>query len=321
MRLRFTLSAAALAVVSLLATPVWAQHFSFSTGSPNGALAALTQPSGAGKAETEAADDFALTQTTAISSATIFGLLPSGTQFSDITDVEVELYNVFPLDSDVSRTSGPPTFGTSGVPARLNSPADVEIAGATRDGNDGTLNFAASLLAASFTANNSVISGINKVPNQTTHGEGSKTGEEVAITINFTTPIILAAGHYFFRPEVGVAGTGMFLYLSGQRPTVPPFTPDLQAWIRNSGLKPDWLRIGTDIIAIITPPATTATTFNMAFALEGEAIPAGTPGKANCHGKTTSALAHEFGGMSHASLVLGASSVGTLQDAIKLFCN
>ncbi|MGH8628145.1 MAG: hypothetical protein ACREYC_23725 [Gammaproteobacteria bacterium] len=46
-------------------------------------------------------------------------------------------------------------------------------------------------------------------------------------------PIVLPAGHYFFRPEVGVTG-GDFLYLSAPKPIVPLGTPlagDLQAWI------------------------------------------------------------------------------------------
>jgi len=74
----------------------------------------------------------------------------------------------------------------------------------------------------------------------------------------------------------------------------PPGFTDLQSWTRddsNGGIAPDWLRIGTDIIDGPTPP-----TFNMAFSLTGDTIPAaGTPGQANCHGKTVSALARQFG--------------------------
>jgi hypothetical protein len=163
-----------------------------------------------------------------------------------------------------------------------------------------------------------VVNGINKIPDNTTHGEGSTTGQEVAITINFTTPIILPAGHYFFRPEVLLAtADANFLYLSAPRPIVSPgtvFAGDLQAWIRNSNLAPDWLRIGTDII-VGTPP-----TFNMTFSLTGQTIPeAGTPGAANCAGQTISALAQQFGSIKAASLALGASSVAALQEAVRLF--
>jgi hypothetical protein len=91
---------------------------------------------------------------------------------------------------------------------------------------------------------------------------------------------------------------------------------DLQAWIRNSNLNPDWLRIGTDIIGGATPP-----TFNMAFSLTGDTVPqAGTPGQANCHGQSISALAQQFGGISAAASNLGFSSVEALQDAFNLFC-
>ena len=88
---------------------------------------------------------------------------------------------------------------------------------------------------------------------------------------------------------------------------------DLQAWIRNANLAPDWLRIGTDIIG--------AGTFNMTFSLTGNTIPeAGTPGRANCHGKTVSALALEFGGIDASASTLGYSSVDALQDGIRAFC-
>jgi hypothetical protein len=96
----------------------------------------------------------------------------------------------------------------------------------------------------------------------------------IQIDITFTPPVVLAADHYFFRPEVEVPGG--FLYLSAPKPIVAPGTPfmgDLQAWIRNSDLKPDWLRIGTDIIG-----GTPVQTFNMAFSLTGETtVEEGTP--------------------------------------------
>jgi hypothetical protein len=97
-------------------------------------------------------------------------------------------------------------------------------------------------------------------------------------------------------------------------PPGDPFLADRQAWIRNSNLAPDWLRIGKDIIG-------GATTFNMVFSLTGETVPqAGTPGQADCHGKTISALAQQFGGSYAAAATLGFSSVQALQDTFKLFC-
>jgi hypothetical protein len=309
---RGKLLGAAVIMAACLATPMWAAPFFFSTGSPNGLLAALSRRASPGKVETETADDFFLQETTIIKSATITGLLPTGTPLENIRDVEVELYHVFSLDSDVGRTSGPPTFSTPAVPTRVNSPSDVEIDTATRARSNGTLATFVTVISPTFSVANTVVNGIKPK----TGGDGSFTGEEVEITITFTNPIILPAGHYFFRPEVLVS-TGDFLYLSGLRPNPgATFSPDLQAWIRNSNLNPDWLRIGTDIINGVTPPA-----FNMAFSLAGETVPdAGAPGQTNCHGKSLSALAHQFGGVDAAASLLGFSSVRALQDGFDLFC-
>ena len=302
--------AAAMATAGMwLATPARADQFFFSTGTPDGLLGGLSQPAGTGKTETETADDFILTETTSIGQATLTGVIAAGTPLTDIHNVEVEIYRVFPQDS--GRPSGR-------VPSRVNSPADVEIDSATRDGSLGTLAFSASVLEESFAVANTVAEGINPAPANATHGEGPARGQAVTITVTFTPPIVLPADRYFFRPEVQVAG-GDFLYLSAPRPIVAPGTPsagDLQAWIRNSALTPDWLRIGTDIIDGVP-----LRTFNMAFSLTGETIPgAGTPRRANCHGKTTSALAHQFGGLDAAASELGFSSVAALQDGFRAFC-
>jgi len=116
---------------------------------------------------------------------------------------------------------------------------------------------------------------------------------------------------------------GDFLYMSAPRPIVSPGTPftgDLQAWIRNSRLAPDWLRIGTDVIGA-TPPAV-APTFNMTFSISGETVPdLGTPGEPNCHGQSIQALAKQFGGIHQAASVLGYSTVSALQDSFKEFCS
>lgn len=52
----------------------------------------------------------------------------------------------------------------------------------------------------------------------------------------------------------------------------------------------------------------------------GAVILAGQPGKANCHGKSVSALAQQYGGLDAAASALGYSSVQALQDAIRTFC-
>ena len=233
-------------------------------------MAAATRPESAGKFEIESADDFLLPTGAHITGATFTGLLPSGVALSDVANVRVEIYRVFPNDSDVGRTSGPPTFSTPQVPTRLNSPADVALF--DRSSNDGNLSFTAALLSATFTANNSVQpGGIHPQPGQTTGGDGPITGEEVRFDIDLTNPLNLLPGHYFFIPQVELSGADdNFFWLSATRPLVPPstvFTPDLQAWTRDADLDPDWLRIGADIVGGID--GNPAPTFNAAFSLTG----------------------------------------------------
>jgi hypothetical protein len=55
-------------------------------------------------------------------------------------------------------------------------------------------------------------------------------------------------------------------------------------------------------------------------ATAGTAAFAGTPGRADCHGETVSALARQFGGLHAAASALGFPSVRALQDAINAFC-
>jgi len=253
-----------------LARPALADSIFFSTGNTDGMMAAATRPSSPGKFEIETGDDFVLTREGLITSATFVGLLSGGTS---IGDVRVQIYRVFPFDSDVPRTSGPPTFSTPKVPTRVNSPSDVELA--DRSKASGNLTFTTTL-SSTFTAANSVTpGGIHPKPGQTTGGNGPVTGQEVQFNVNFTTPFDLPADHYFFVPQVELTdAAGNFFWLSAPRPIVPPGTPfpagftDLQAWTRDEFLDPDWLRIGTDIVGGATPP-----TFNMTFSLSGTTVP------------------------------------------------
>jgi hypothetical protein len=147
-----------------------------------------------------------------------------------------------------------------------------------------------------FSVQNSVVNNINKSPNQFTGGEGQVTGTEVRITVTFDPPILLPADHYFFRPEVGLS-SGNFLWLSAPRPVNPPiFVGDLQSWIRNDTLAPDWSRIGTDI--------THQGPFNASFSLSGvmdaesiidELVPCSGPASGGTwknHGQYVSSVAH-----------------------------
>ena len=238
----------------MLVSQASADSFTFSTGDPDGKIATLSRPPSPGKIQTETADDFVVPQTVVISQATFTGLLPVGAPLTSIGGVEIEIYHVFPGDSDTNRVPA--------VLTRVNSPGDVEIDSATRDSADGSLSFSATIVNQSFSVSNSVVNGINKHPGEKTNGEGAVTGEEVLITVNFNPPISLPADHFFFRPEV-LLSSGDFLWLSAPKPTTPPlFTGDLQSWIRNDALAPDWLRIGTDITA--------QGPFNAAFSLSFE---------------------------------------------------
>jgi PEP-CTERM motif len=242
---------------ALVSFPAFADSFAFSTGNPDGLIGTLSRTAAGG--QTETADDFILSQATQIKSARFFGLIPTGASLSSISQVEIEFYHVFPGDS-----ANPPS---GHVPTRDKSPGDVEIASATRDSADGSLSFAPTSVASSFSVLNSVVNGINPVPGQFTGGEGAVTGQEVAIDVTFTTPVTLPADHYFFRPEA-LLGDGNFLFLSAPKPILAPgnpFDPDLQSWIRNDSLAPDWLRIGTDI--------THQGPFNAAFSLAGSTVP------------------------------------------------
>src|SRR5262249_52440116 len=144
-----------------------------------------------------------------------------------------------------------------------------------RDVATASLSFTVAPLNSSFTAANSVLNGINAKPSQNTGGEGPVTGTEVQFHVTLTTPLDLPADHYFFVPQVEIAARDSeFMWLSAPGPIVPPGTPfppgsvDLQAWIRNEHLAPDWLRIGTDIVG-----GNPAPTFNMTFDLAGDTIP------------------------------------------------
>lgn len=248
-------------VLFFTASAAHAQAFSFSTGNPDGRLGSASNPGAVGVLERETADDFILDQATRLNTASFFGLLPVGFTAADITALDVEIYRVFPFDSDVNRTSGSPLFSTTNVPTRVNSPSDVAFA-VRSAGSD--LTFTSTFLGP-FTVFNSVINGINPKPGNETGGEGAVSGVEVRFDVTFTDPIDLLDGHYFFVPQVGTSGGAFpFLWLSAARPTNPPFSPDLQSWIRDENLDPDWLRIGTDIVG--------GTTYNAAFSVAGSTI-------------------------------------------------
>ena len=96
--------------------------FAFNTGIPDGKVATITEPANAhnSQVEYESADDFVVGTETKIRHASFTGLLTGGATPRDLKNVVVEIYRVFPNDSDVGRTSGPPVFSTPHVPTRVN---------------------------------------------------------------------------------------------------------------------------------------------------------------------------------------------------------
>lgn len=241
------------AILAALSGAAYAGPYSFSSGSADGKMAVAARIPGAGLIEIEAADDFAIATQTSITSAVLTGLLPSGSTASDVAEVALEIYRVFPLDS-----TSPPS---NQVPTRANSPSDVAFA--SRDSAAATISFTVTLVNPGYFAANSVVNGIHPSPNQTTAGEGPVSGGEVLITATINPPFVLNAGHYFLAPRV-LMNSGTFLWLSVPKPIVAPgdpFAGDLQSWVRNANLDPDWLRVGTDIVG--------SGTFNQAFTLTG----------------------------------------------------
>jgi hypothetical protein len=225
-------------------------------------MAAASRPDvGApGPVEIEAADDFILSGGgAAVTEFKFIGLLTGGLNSLIAAATNLEIYRVFPNDS------GPLD---NRVPTRVNSPSDVAFA------EVGPVDFTSmtvTQISPSFTALNSVKNGINPLPNVQTNGEGPVTGAEFLFDVVLKSPLLLPNDHFFFVPQIGV-NSGDFYWLSASRPIVAPGTPilpDLQAWIRNGNLDPDWLRIGMDIVG-----GNPAPTFNMAFEVDGEALPA-----------------------------------------------
>ena len=247
------------ATIALSAGVAHATPFFFSTGGPDGRIGTGSRPAGAGGLEIESADDFILSQATSITGATFNGLLPVG---ASVSAVRLEIYRVFPADSN-----NPPS---GRVPTRDNSPSDVAFQ--ERDG--AALSYSTMDLGA-FGVANTVLNGINPKPSQTTGGEGPANGQQVLFNVTLATPFDLPADHYFFIPQVQL-DQGDFLWLSAPKPITGgtgPFAPDLQSWIRNENLAPDWLRIGTDVVGAQNGGVPYNAAFSLTGQTQGQAVP------------------------------------------------
>src|SRR6478736_916794 len=115
-------------------------------------MAAASRPNTLGNVEIEAADDFILTGGgAAVTELKFIGILTGGINTLDVNSMNLEIYRVFPKDSQ-----DPPD---GKVPTRVNSPSDVAFAEAafTTD----FLSLTVTALNGSFSALNSVKNGIN----------------------------------------------------------------------------------------------------------------------------------------------------------------
>src|SRR5262245_50770610 len=122
-----------LALVLMLGATASAGTFFFTTGEPDGRMAAASRPASHRNIEIEAADDIILTSHTVIDRATFTGLFQGD---GAVRDVVVEIYRVFSKDSDATRTIH--------VPTRMNSPSDDAFAERSR--LDGTLHVTATVI-------------------------------------------------------------------------------------------------------------------------------------------------------------------------------
>src|SRR5262245_64691560 len=126
LKARTGIAALAFAAV-VMPSPAAADSFVFTTGNPDGRMATATRPESPGKFEIETGDDFVLTQQTLITGAAFTGLIPSGASTSNISNVVVEIYRVFPAVFDVGRQGGRRKFSRRTVPTGVTSPSDFEV--------------------------------------------------------------------------------------------------------------------------------------------------------------------------------------------------
>lgn len=120
----------------------------------------------------------------------------------------------------------------------------------------------------------------------------------------------LGPGAYFVTMAPGVIGSTVVGWFPALNPTV----------LVDAGVSE-----GASFIASAVAPYPPASAFGvipfaMNFTVTGTVAFAGTPGEPNCHGKSVSALARQFGGIDAAASALGFASVQALQDAIQAFC-
>lgn len=239
-----------------LAATLW------NTLTPSSAQAFSSQSDGS--IPSEAADDFFFLESFSprfqVEKIKVNGLLSDPT--ADITDVTVELYQSFPLDSSSTRI--PQTV-------RENGPADNEFA--RFNSEEGSLSFEVSD-KGSFTVANTI------TPAETLGAVGpGLTGNLREISIALTEPVVLSAAasstdqqnHFFLAATIGTS-SGEYYWVTGQQP--PVVMGDRQAWLRTDSFAPDWIRV-SDVIN--NTPGTLTPAFNASFKITGTPKPVPEP--------------------------------------------
>ena len=232
---------------------------------PNSAIAVSSQNNGA--SPSQAADDFFFTSATApafsLREIKIDGL------FSDprakITDVNVQLYQTYPFDSNGTVT--PPTV-------RANGPSDNQFA--LFDSKANSLKFHATNLGR-FSVAETITPG--SATQEGAVGPGL-TGQLRQIDISLNKPITLlpAAGpgvgqlnHYWLAVTVDTS-KGSYYWDGGA--TNPITVGDRQTWIHTNPFDPNWHRISDVINGNNTNmKGTLQPAYNESFQLLGKVLP------------------------------------------------
>jgi hypothetical protein len=173
-------------------------------------------------------------------------------------------------------------------------------------------------------------------------GPGTTTADEIAHT-QFTVPtggtvcspascgamvtlftgLSLGPGNYFVTMSPNAASIGEVGWFPALNPTVIVDTgvSEGTSFIASAVASyPPASAFQVYAIEISPPFPPTVVDVAMNISVTGSAPFAGTPGKANCRGKSVSVLAQQFGGLNEAATALGFGSVQALQDAIETFC-
>jgi hypothetical protein len=160
------------------------------------------------------------------------------------------------------------------------------------------------------------------------YGLGIHSGKYAAIVAGniFLTPVAAVPGVAVEMALVNMGGSQFDVYiqklhvLTFVAPVVPPVATEVLSlgnFVGNQS-PPAFAGVLDEARAFTFAPGGFDPSTDLAAA--SSFTPAGTPGQPNCHGKSVSALARQFGGLATAASELGFPSVQALQEALQEFC-